>query len=169
MLTIFSPTCPDLTIIDLPGITKIPIKGSDQTLDVEKVTKEMAGRYCRDPKTIILCVIPANADITTSDGLMMARQLDPTGARTIGVITKIDLMDRGTDAKRLLNGDDVALKLGYVGVKNRSQADINEKKTVLQALEDERKFFSTSPIYSSLPGGMVGTRSLTNKLTDVLY
>lgn len=78
-------------------------------------------------------------------------------------------MDRGTDAKRLLNGEDVALKLGYVGVKNRSQADINEKKTVLKALEDERKFFATSPIYSSLPPSLLGTKSLTNKLTDVLY
>lgn len=50
----------------------------------------------------------------------MARQLDPQGLRTIGVITKIDIMDKGTDAKRLLHGDDVALRLGYVGVKNRS-------------------------------------------------
>lgn len=100
---------------------------------------------------------------------MMARQLDPSGSRTIGVITKIDIMDRGTDAKRLLNGDDISLKLGYVGVKNRSQADINEKKTVLQALEEERKFFATSPVYSSMPSGLVGTKSLTNKLTDVLY
>lgn len=78
-------------------------------------------------------------------------------------------MDKGTDAKRLLNGDDVALKLGYVGVKNRSQADINEKKTVLQSLEDERKFFLTNPVYSSLPPKFLGTKSLTNKLTDVLY
>ncbi|KAL4504370.1 hypothetical protein ABPG72_009816 [Tetrahymena utriculariae] len=169
VLTIYSSTCPDLTIVDLPGITKIPIKGTDQTQDIEKITKEMAARYCKDPKTIILCVIPANADITTSDGLMMARQLDPQGLRTIGCITKIDIMDRGTDARRLLTGEDVSLKLGYVGIKNRSQADINEKKTVLQALEDERKFFSTSPVYSSLPQSLLGTRSLTNKLTDVLY
>lgn len=80
----------------------------------------MAARYCKDPKTIILCVIPANADITTSDGLMMARQLDPQGSRTIGCITKIDIMDKGTDARRLLTGEDVGLKLGYVGIKNRS-------------------------------------------------
>ncbi|EAR96322.2 dynamin central region family protein (macronuclear) [Tetrahymena thermophila SB210] len=169
VLTIYSSTCPDLTIVDLPGITKIPIRGTDQTQDIEKITKEMAARYCKDPKTIILCVIPANADITTSDGLMMARQLDPQGSRTIGCITKIDIMDKGTDARRLLTGEDVGLKLGYVGIKNRSQADINEKKTVLQSLDDERKFFSTSPIYSSLPSSLLGTRSLTNKLTDVLY
>lgn len=53
----------------------------------------MAHRYVSDPRTIILCVIPANADMTTSDGLQMALQLDPKGLRTIGVITKIDIMD----------------------------------------------------------------------------
>lgn len=81
----------------------------------------MASRYCRDARTIILCVIPANADLTTSDGLQMARELDPKGIRTIGVITKIDLMDRGTDARRILENKEVPLRLGYIAVKNRGQ------------------------------------------------
>lgn len=62
----------------------------------------MAARYVSDPRTIILCVVPANADMTNSDGLQMARQLDPKGIRTIGVITKIDIMDRGTNAKKMI-------------------------------------------------------------------
>jgi hypothetical protein len=69
VLTVYSAECPDLTIIDLPGITKVALRGSDQGEDIEKVTKEMAGNYCEDERTIILCVIPANQDITTSDGL----------------------------------------------------------------------------------------------------
>lgn len=69
ILTIHSHTCPDLTVIDLPGITRIPLRDSDQKEDVEKITKQMALRYVGDPRTIILCVVPANADITTSDGL----------------------------------------------------------------------------------------------------
>jgi dynamin 1-like protein len=84
------------------------------------ITRNMCSRYCKDPRTIILCVVPANADITTSDALQMAMQLDPKGIRTIGVITKLDIMDRGTDAKRMIEGRDVPLRLGYVGVKNRS-------------------------------------------------
>lgn len=100
VLNIFSHTCPDLTMVDLPGITRIPIDGQDK--DIEKVTKGMAARYCGDPRTIILCVLPANADMTTSDGLQMARELDPKGIRTIGVITKIDIMDKGTNASRML-------------------------------------------------------------------
>lgn len=62
----------------------------------------MCMSYARDERTIILCVIPANQDMSTSDALLMARQLDPQGKRTIGVITKIDIMDKGTNARRML-------------------------------------------------------------------
>jgi hypothetical protein len=59
-LNVYSSECPDLTIIDLPGITKVALRGSDQGEDIEKVTKEMAKFYCAEERTIILCVIPAN-------------------------------------------------------------------------------------------------------------
>ena len=101
---VFSPSCPDLTLIDLPGLTRIPLANSGQTHDIEQVTKGMATRYITDTRTIILCVIPANADITTSEALQMAQKIDKNGIRTVGVITKIDIMDRGTNAKRLLMG-----------------------------------------------------------------
>jgi hypothetical protein len=92
ILNIWSSTCPDLTLIDLPGITRIPLKGSNQPENIEQVTKNMAERYCRDSRTIILCVIPANQDITVNDGLQMARQIDPNGDRTIGVLTKVSVL-----------------------------------------------------------------------------
>lgn len=82
---------------------------------------------------------PANQDISTSDGLQLAKQIDPEGRRTIGVITKIDIMDKGTDAKRLLLGEDIYLKLGWVGIVNRSQQDINQELRVKNALENEQK------------------------------
>lgn len=130
----------------------------------------------QQPSTIILCVIPANQDITNDEVLHLARKIDVNGERTIGCITKIDIMDRGTDARNLLmNKGEVPLMLGYVGIKNRSQADINQKKTVnnlikqvQQAIEDEKMYFSKSPIYSSLPLECLGTTSLVNKLTKVL-
>jgi len=108
-------------MIDLPGITRIPLAGSDQPDDIEKITKEMAYRYVSDPRTIILCVVPANADISTSEAIQMAKKVDNAGIRTIGVLTKIDIMDRGTSAKNLILGKEVPLRLGYVAVKNRSQ------------------------------------------------
>jgi len=120
VLNVYSHTCPDLTLIDLPGITRIPVKGSDQNQDIEKITKGMCTRYAQDIRTIILCVIPANADITTSDALQLAKKLDPKGIRTLGVVTKIDIMDAGTNAKKMLTGQEVPLRLGYVGVKNRN-------------------------------------------------
>jgi replication fork clamp-binding protein CrfC len=100
VLQVYSHTCPDLTLIDLPGITRIAV--GDQPKDIERITRNMAARYVGDLRTIILCVVPANADMTNSDGLQMARQLDPKGVRTVGVITKIDIMDRGTNAKKMI-------------------------------------------------------------------
>lgn len=129
----------------------------------------MAHRYVSDPRTIILCVIPANADMTTSDGLQMARELDPKGLRTLGVITKIDIMDRGVNAKKMLSGQEVPLRLGYVGVKNRAQQDINENMSVKDAVEKEKLYFATHPVYSTMPQGSLGTEVLTSKLSKILF
>lgn len=63
----------------------------------------MALHYVKEPRTIILAVVPANADLSTSDALKMSKEIDPQGKRTLGVLTKIDIMDRGTNAKRILN------------------------------------------------------------------
>lgn len=98
----------------------------------------------------------------------MARQLDPEGNRTIGVLTKIDIMDKGTDARNMLLGKEVPLKMGYIGVINRSQEDINNNKPVSKHLEYERTYFANHPVYSSL-SKYVGTEKLTLKLTDTLY
>jgi dynamin 1-like protein len=64
----------------------------------------------------------------------MARELDPEGKRTIGIVTKIDLMDEGTDAIELLKGTIYPLKLGYYGVKCRSQKNIDDKVTIDEAI-----------------------------------
>jgi len=100
VLNVYSHTCPDLTLIDLPGITLIPIAGQPE--NIEQITRGMAERYVCDSRTIILCVVAANADMATQEGLRMARRIDPKGIRTVGVITKIDIMDRGTNAKRMI-------------------------------------------------------------------
>lgn len=167
ILNIYSPTCPDLTLIDLPGITRIPI--GNQPKDIERITKEMAARYCRDPLTIILCVTAANQDITVSDGLQMAREIDPEGMRTLGVLTKLDIMDQGTDARKALMNQEVPLRLGYVGVKNRSKQDLNNKIPMKEAVAKEKEFFNNHPVYRKMPPGYVGTDVLINKLTKLLF
>lgn len=102
IITIFSSTGPDLTLVDLPGITRIPLHNSGQPDNIEEITKNMALHYVKESRTIILAVVPANADISTSDALKMAKEIDPTGKRTLGVLTKIDIMDKGTSAKKIL-------------------------------------------------------------------
>lgn len=76
IIEVYSYECPDLTLIDLPGITRISV---GTQYDIEKVTIEMAKRYCAEDRTIILAVIPANADMATSQGLDLARRWDPKG------------------------------------------------------------------------------------------
>lgn len=100
----------------------MPIPG--QPDNIEQITRSMAERYVTDHRTIILCVVTANADMATQEGLRMARRIDPKGIRTVGVITKIDIMDRGTNAKRMIMNQEIQLRLGFVGVKNRAQEDI---------------------------------------------
>jgi replication fork clamp-binding protein CrfC len=131
VLTVYSPDCPDLTIIDLPGICRNAT--GDQPKNIDQITINMVTKYCRDERTVILAVVPANQDMATSDSLQIARQLDPEGKRTLGVVTKIDIMDKGTDARSMLSNEEIPLALGYVGVKGRSQQDINDKMKVAEA------------------------------------
>lgn len=168
-LSVYSYTCPDLTLIDLPGITRIPLKDSDQPKDIERITTELAKKYCIDERTIILCVIPANVDLSTSEALKFAQEWDPQGVRTVGVLTKLDIMDKGTNAKRALMNQEISLKLGFVGVKNRSQADIQESVKVQRGLDSERAWFANHPIYSTLPKECYGTDTLTQKLSRIMY
>ena len=167
VLNVYSQTCPDLTLVDLPGVTRVPI--GDQPKNIEQITKDMARRYAEDPLTIILCVIAANSDIATSDGLMLAKEIDTTGSRTIGVLTKLDIMDAGTDAKKVLMNEEIPLKLGYVGVKNRSKQDLINKLSMAETSRKEKEFFKSHPAYKNLPAGHLGTDVLINKLTKIYF
>ena len=167
VLNVYSQTCPDLTLVDLPGVTRVPI--GDQPKNIEQITKDMARRYAEDPLTIILCVIAANSDIPTSDGLMLAKEIDTSGSRTIGVLTKLDIMDAGTDARKVLLNEEIPLKLGYVGVKNRSKQDLVNKLSMEETSKKEREFFKSHPAYKSLPSGLLGTDVLINKLTKIYF
>ena len=167
VLNVYSQTCPDLTLVDLPGVTRVPV--GKQPKNIEQITKDMARRYIEDPLTIILCVIAANSDIATSDGLKLAKEIDVSGTRTLGVLTKLDIMDAGTDAKKALMNEEIPLKLGYVGVKNRSKQDLNNKLSMAETQRKEKEFFKTHPVYKNLPQGHLGTDVLINKLTKIYF
>lgn len=126
MLKIFSPRVVTLTLVDLPGLTKVPV--GDQPQDIEQQIKDMICTYVNNPNSIILAVSSANTDFSTSEALKLARDADPEGRRTLAVVTKLDLMDHGTDAYDVLCGRIIPVKLGIIGVINRSQMDIKNKK-----------------------------------------
>jgi dynamin 1-like protein len=115
---------------------------------------------------VILAVSPANVDIANSDSLKLARSVDPRGLRTIGVLTKLDLMDAGTNALDILTGRTYPLKLGFIGVVNRSQQDINAGYPMEDALRKEEEFFARHPAYRNL-AHRCGTKYLARTLNHV--
>merc|ERR1711962_166940 len=127
-----------LTMVDLPGLTKVPV--GDQPEDIETQIRALISKFIQNPNSIILAVSAANADIATSESLKIARDVDPDGRRTLAVITKLDLMDAGTDAIDILCGRVVPVKLGIIGVINRSQQDIKDNKNIKDQLKDEASF-----------------------------
>ncbi|TLD31034.1 hypothetical protein PspLS_02595 [Pyricularia sp. CBS 133598] len=164
-LRIYSPNVLTLTLVDLPGLTKVPV--GDQPRDIEKQIREMVMKYISKPNAIILAVTPANSDLANSDGLKMAREVDPEGQRTIGVLTKVDLMDDGTDVVDILAGRIIPLRLGYVPVVNRGQRDIDNKKPIQAALENEKNFFDNHKAYRN-KSSYCGTPYLARKLNLIL-
>ncbi|XP_034648327.1 dynamin-2 isoform X14 [Trachemys scripta elegans] len=172
-LRVYSPHVLNLTLIDLPGITKVPV--GDQPQDIEYQIKDMILQFISRESSLILAVTPANMDLANSDALKMAKEVDPQGLRTIGVITKLDLMDEGTDARDILENKLLPLRRGYIGVVNRSQKDIEGKKDIRAALAAERKFFLSHPAYRHMADRMgtphlqkVLNQQLTNHIRDTL-
>ncbi|XP_054743204.1 dynamin-1-like protein [Anastrepha obliqua] len=137
-LKIFSTRVVNLTLVDLPGITKVPV--GDQPEDIEAQIKDLVLKFIDNPNSIILAVTAANTDMATSEALKLAKECDPEGRRTLAVVTKLDLMDAGTDAIDILCGRVIPVKLGIIGVVNRSQQDIIDKKQIDDQLKDEAAF-----------------------------
>ncbi|KAJ9054499.1 vacuolar protein sorting-associated protein 1, variant 2 [Entomophthora muscae] len=164
-LRIFSPNVLTLTLVDLPGLTKVPV--GDQPKDIEKQIRDMIMKYITKPNAIILAVTAANTDLANSDGLKMAREIDPEGTRTIGVLTKVDLMDHGTDVVDILAGRVIPLRLGYVPVVNRGQKDISNNKSITSALEAEKDYFENHTSYKG-KAQYCGSPFLSRKLNMIL-
>nr|CCA17876.1 dynamin GTPase putative [Albugo laibachii Nc14] len=164
-LKIFSPYVLNLTLVDLPGVTKVPV--GDQPVNIEEQIRDMCVEFISNPNSIILAVTSANTDLANSDALKLAREIDPAGDRTIGVLTKIDLMDEGTDALEMLQGRVISLRRGFVGVVNRSQADINNNVSIRDSLQKEHLFFQNHTAYRTVSSKM-GTQYLSKTLNTIL-
>ena len=164
VLKIYSPNVVDLTLVDLPGLVNVPVGDQPKNIDVQ--VRELVLEYIRNPNAIILAVSPASSDIANSESLKIAREIDPNYQRTLGIITKIDLMDKGTDCLDILNNKIYPLRYGYIGVVLRSQFDIKTNKSLSDGIKAEREYFNSIPIYSSC--NKLGIPVLISSLQEVL-
>ena len=164
-LQIEDPNVRDLTVVDLPGIARIPI--ADQPKNIYKQTTDLIRKFIRQEGSVILCVFPANVDVVTVESFNIAREVDPEGMRTIGVITKSDLAPK-EDAlvQQLLmdRADVLKLKLGFVAVRNRSS---DEKISLEDARQREKEFFRQSSIATITGWDCLGIEALIDRLADL--
>ncbi|KAB5576866.1 hypothetical protein PHYPO_G00203430 [Pangasianodon hypophthalmus] len=149
-LEIKSSEVPDLTLIDLPGIARVAT--DDQPFDIEKQIKDLIEKFIKRQETINLVVVPANIDIATTEALKMTKKMDPNGQRTLGILTKPDLVDKGAEKSvvNTVNNQVIPLKKGYMIVKCRGQQDINENLSLSIALQKEEVFFQEHPHFRPL-------------------
>ncbi|NXD81825.1 MX protein, partial [Halcyon senegalensis] len=168
-LEIWSPDVPDLTLIDLPGIARVAV--GDQPKDIGEQIKMLLKRIIGCKETLNLVVVPCNVDIATTEALKMAQEVDPSGERTLGILTKPDLVDRGTEETiiKIIQNLVVPLKKGYMIVKCRGQQDIHNKLALAAAIQQERTFFKNHKHFSILmEEGKATIPCLAEKLTNEL-
>ena len=164
---ICGPNLPQLTIVDLPGI--IHSESQQQTdADVKLVSKLVRG-YMENQRSIILTVVTAKNDISNQIVLKMAREVDPNGSRTLGVITKPDTLHAGSNSElkfvELAKNENIKFHLGWHVVRNR---DFDTKDIPSEARDEAESRFLAEGIWKSLPRNIVGIDSLRGRLSRVL-
>ncbi|GMH36208.1 hypothetical protein BSKO_04076 [Bryopsis sp. KO-2023] len=166
VLRMTGPTYQDLTLIDLPGIARMPLRG--QPDNIEELTMEMIQKYINGDSKVILCAVPANNEFVTSAALKLASNVDPLGLRTLGVVTKADQFSRGM-RRRLegLDDTDVKLKLGFVAVRCRTQKELEEGISLQDVRMREELLFETDPELRDVQPHCRGISTLVDKLVDI--
>ncbi|XP_078591660.1 interferon-induced GTP-binding protein Mx3-like [Branchiostoma floridae x Branchiostoma japonicum] len=168
-LDVESPDIPDLTLIDLPGIARIAAEG--QPTDIGQQIKDLISKYIQKKDTIILAVVPCNVDIATTEALQMAQEVDADGSRTLGVLTKPDLIDPGTErgVLQILNNEKYKLRKGYTIIKCRGQMDIEKGMSLEEAMDKEQSYFKSHEHFKSVyKEKKAGVRTLAGRLSTEL-
>lgn len=182
-LRIYSPHVPDLTMIDLPGY--VQLSSMDQPEELREKIAGLCDRYIQEPN-IILAVCSADVDLANSPALRASRRVDPLGLRTIGVVTKMDLVEPEAGAA-ILNNNKYPLALGYIGVicKHSLGAFRSAKghdgisgqgNLTVKTYQEEEDYFARNKDFFGAPtrgrnkgvDPMVGTATLQRRLMSVL-
>ncbi|KAM1293555.1 hypothetical protein ACFX2I_013645 [Malus domestica] len=149
---------PDLTMVDLPGITRVPVHGQPE--NIYDQIKDMIMEYIKPEESIILNVLSATVDFTTCESIRMSQSVDKTGERTLAVVTKVDKAPEGLLEK--VTGDDVNIGLGYVCVRNRIGDETYEEAAAMA-----HELFQTHPLLSKIDKSIVGIPVLAQKLVQI--
>lgn len=166
-LQISGPDQEHLSVIDVPGIFRSTTEGLTTTADTELV-RSMVEKYMNNPRSVMLAVIPANVDVATQEILEMAKKADPAQDRTLGVLTKPDLVDKGAEPRviDLLEGRARSMKLGWHVIRNPGQSDLAKKD--LDRDGHESTFFRSQAPWNTVDTEKVGVDSLRVRLNEVL-
>lgn len=151
-----SPYVPNLNFIDLPGLTMIACTDRGQPKDIKEQIRKLITKYISNPNNIILCIMPAREDIETDIALELIKQYDTNCDRTMGVLTKVDLMNDNNNISDYILGNiskDLKLKYGYFAIKNH---------------DNEMDYFKNHQHYSKLIShNRFGIKNLGNTLSDI--
>ena len=167
VIKISSIDVPNLTLIDLPGLVMVACTDQGQPEDIKEQIKNLIKHYITQDNTIIMGILPARCDIEVDSALELIKQYDVNGTRTIGIMTKIDLMNENTDISEYLQNNisnDLKLKYGYFAIKNKNNNDISYK----EHNNLENMFFNNHPIYSQLDKTRMGIINLSIYLSNIL-
>ena len=170
-LRIYSPNIPNLSLVDLPGLTMVACTDKGQPKDIKDRIRNLVGGYIKNKSSIIMAVMPARTDIEADIALDLIKEHDPRCERTVGILTKIDLMNEGTDITHLLENKvskDLQLGYGYYAIKNRNKIEM-DTMNVLDGLREEYRYFSEHPVYGNHRyKEFMGIPCLCRNLTNLL-
>ncbi|KAI4182936.1 MAG: hypothetical protein L6R41_005692, partial [Letrouitia leprolyta] len=161
------PRQPHLTLVDLPGLFHSGNK--QQSSDEAKIVKSLVQRYMRNERSIILAVVSAKNDYANQIVTDLARQYDPRGLRTMGIITKPDTLIPGSDSetsfRNLAKNEDVVFRLGWHLLRNR---EFNTRDSTTEERDQEEKEFFSQGVWTSLPTDILGIGPLKTRLSNIL-
>ncbi|KAF9899861.1 hypothetical protein EC991_008230 [Linnemannia zychae] len=166
-LTLSGPTQSPLTVVDLPGFINTTLDGQDKT--IPDTIRSINERFMKHPRTIILAVVPANVDLNNSYVLARAEEYDPKNERTVPIVTKPDMIDKGTlpELIDMVLNNRKKMRLGYLVMCNTGYANMDLSWE--QARQAEDKFFAQDKEWQMVPKSKRGRVGVKKFLGDLLY
>ena len=169
-IKIFSPYVPNINLIDLPGLTMVACLDKGQPEDIKTKIRQLSKKYIYQNNNLILCVMPAREDIEADNALELAKECDKDFSRTIGVLTKVDLMNKDNNVLNYLTNNiskSLKLKYGYYAIKNRNNEEM-KTKNIIEGMTLENNYFLNHPDYKNYSTLNMGINKLSSKLNEIL-